>query len=91
MHGVVASRTAAGDWILGATATLRKRESMRLSRLAESQEAEQWWHAERQKILDGELVPEVTEMYAQSLSFPKFDGEFRRFWQVPADFRFGED
>ena len=37
-----------------------------------------------------DFAPEVHEMYSQSLSFAKFDGEFRRFWQVPADFNFGE-
>jgi len=30
-------------------------------------------------------------MYSQSLSFAKFDGEFRRFWQVPADFSFSKE
>ena len=30
-------------------------------------------------------------MYEQSMSFAKFDTEFRKFWQVPAAFNFPKE
>lgn len=88
MHGVVAVQDASGIWQLDAAATTAKRAGLRRQRLAESMPAEAWWHAERTKVLSKDMFPEVHEMYAQSLSFAKFDGEFRRFWQVPTNFAF---
>ena len=90
MHGVVATRNATGDWVIDVDATNAKRTALRQARLAESQPVEAWWQAERARVLACDFAPEVHEMYAQSLSFAKFDGEFRRFWQVPATFTFGE-
>ena len=91
MHGVVASQNADGDWTLDAAATTAKRAALRKARLDESQPAADWWQQERNKVLAKDFVPEVHEMYSQSLSFAKFDGEFRRFWQVPAEFNFSKE
>lgn len=91
MHGVVATQDANGDWQLEAAATRAKRAQLRQARLAESVDVAQWWASERTKVLAKDMMQEVHEMYAQSLSFPKFDGEFRRFWQVPADFVFNRE
>ena len=91
MHGVVAAQDSNGNWQLDVEATRAKRAQLRQARLAESVDVAQWWVVERTKVLAKDMVPEVHEMYAQSLSFPKFDGEFRRFWQVPADFVFNRE
>ncbi len=91
MHGVVAMQDGAGQWQLDREATLAKRADLRRQRLAESIPAEQWWREERRAVEARDFVPEVTEMYGQSLSFPKFRDEFTRFWQLPADFSCGEE
>ena len=91
MHGVVATQNATGDWVLDAAATTAKRAALRKARLDDSLSAADWWQQERAKVLAKDVVPEVHEMYSQSLSFAKFDGEFRRFWQIPADFSFSKE
>ena len=77
-----------GVWHLDAKATEVERANLRNERLAGSQPAEEWWAAERERVVAKEFVPEVLEMYEQSLSFAKFDREFRGFWQVEDDFLF---
>ena len=91
MHGVVAQCDARGDWQVDAAATAAKRVTLRALRLSESQSAADWWRSERAGVLAKDFLPQVHEMYCQSLSFAKFDAEFRRFWQVPADFSFNKD
>ena len=91
MHCVVASQDGNGQWHLDTQARLDKRAALRSGRLAESTPAEQWWREERRQVEARNFVPEVTEMYGQSLSFAKFRDEFTRFWQLPADFSCGEE
>ena len=91
MHGVVATQAAAGQWQLDAAATTAKRAELRRQRLAESVPAEQWWKSVRQQVTARNFVPEVFEMYGQSLSFAKFRKEFTGFWALPIDFVFGEE
>ena len=91
MHGVVAQQDARGEWQVDAAATAAKRVTLRALRLSESQSAADWWESERATVLAKDFAPQVHEMYCQSLSFAKFDGEFRRFWQVPAEFSFNKE
>jgi hypothetical protein len=91
MFGVVATQSADGSWQLDAAATDAKRRELRAARLAESQDPADWWATERKQVLAQDFVPEVREMYAQSLSFAKFDREFRDFWQVPESFKFSAE
>jgi N-methylhydantoinase B/acetone carboxylase alpha subunit len=91
MHGVVAHRDADGAWRLDAEGTARWRAELRQARLAESVDVEDWWRSERERVEARDFLPEVHEMYAQSLAFDKFRREFTGFWQLPADFGFDED
>jgi len=88
MHGVVATQDAGGVWQLDAKATEAERANLRKERVAGSQPADEWWAEERERVVAKDFVPEVHEMYEQSLSFAKFDREFRGFWQVDEDFVF---
>ncbi len=90
LHGIVAMQDADGTWQLDAEATTACRAELRRARLSESSPAEAWWHEERARVLDHDVIPEVAEMYRQSMSFAKFDDEFRRFWQLPDAFAFAE-
>ncbi|MCZ6893711.1 MAG: hydantoinase B/oxoprolinase family protein [Gammaproteobacteria bacterium] len=91
MHGVVAVQAADDGWTLDAAATELKRADLRQARLDESIDVEQWWRSERKQVEAKSFLPEVSEMYQQSLSFDKFKNEFMGFWQMPVDFSFGED
>jgi N-methylhydantoinase B/acetone carboxylase alpha subunit len=91
LYGVIAQRDSAGTWQLDGAATAARRAEMRRARLDESQSVEAWWHEERARVLARDFIPEVREMYEQSLSFAKFDHEFRKFWQVPAEFHFPKE
>lgn len=91
MHGVIAAQDGDGVWQLDVEGTAAKRVELRRQRLAQSVPAEQWWKEERVQVEARAFVPEVVEMYGQSLSFAKFRDEFTRFWQLPADFSCGEE
>ena len=91
MHGVVAAQDDDGVWVLDGAATEEKRAALRRARLDESVDVEQWWKTERAQIQAKAFVPEVAEMYQQSLDFDKFRNEYLGFWQLPADFGFGEE
>ncbi len=87
MHGVVARQDGAGQWQLDERRG-HARQARRPARRAPAQSlpAEQWWREERKAVEARDFVPEVTEMYGQSLSFAKFRDEFTRFWQLPGRF-----
>ncbi|MEQ8497213.1 MAG: hydantoinase, partial [Gammaproteobacteria bacterium] len=91
MHGIVAHQGADGSWTLDADATAARRAELREARLEESMPVENWWFAERERVLAQDFEPEVREMYAQSLAFDKFRREFSGFWQVDEHIDFGED
>ena len=86
MHGVVASQNETGMWQLDPDGTSAKRAALRQARLDTSESIEDWWHSERKKVREKSFLPEVGVMYAQSLSFGKFNREFRGFWQLGDDY-----
>jgi len=86
MNGVVAVQDDDGVWQLDGSATIEKRAALRQARLDESRDAESWWHEERAQVVTRDFSPEVREMYAQSLSFEKFNLEFRGFWQLESGY-----
>jgi len=90
MNGVIATRDESGEWHLDEAATREKRAALRQARLDGSEDVETWWRRERDLIAAKDFKPEVREMYAQSLSFEKFNREFCGFWQVEAGYNLGE-
>jgi len=73
------------------TVDMTKTEQLRSeelgARLAEGAPVSEWWKQERERILNREFVPEVLEMYRDSMRLsPKWKEEFATFWQLPADF-----
>lgn len=88
LYGVVATRAADGSWSLDAAATEQRRAANGAERKAKAMPASEWWKAERKKVLDKALIEPVADMYRGSMSFAKFDREYRGFWQLPADFQF---
>lgn len=90
LYGVVARRDEQGVWRLDEAGTEALRREMRAARLRDSQPVEAWWREERARVLERDFAPEVQQMYYESLSFAKFDREFRGFWQLPDAFAFEE-
>ena len=90
MNGVIALQNDTGEWQLDTDATTAKRRTLREARLSESQNVEDWWHSERRTIIDKAFTPEVQEMYAQSMSFEKFNLEFCGFWQLEPGYTLDE-
>jgi acetone carboxylase alpha subunit len=86
MNGVIARQDETGTWQLDADATTAKRQELLKARLDESQHVADWWQSERQAITDKAFKPEIKEMYAQSISFEKFNLEFRGFWQLDSGY-----
>ena len=83
LYGVVA-----GD----PQATEARREEMREERAARAVPVREWMAAERQRLLDGELIEPVKRMYAESLRLSdRWAAEFREFWDLPDDFDYDID
>jgi N-methylhydantoinase B/acetone carboxylase alpha subunit len=58
-------------------------------RLEQTVPASEWWEAQRERVLAGELIAPVTEMLAESMRLsPRFAAEYRGFWDLPEDFEF---
>ena len=49
----------------------------------------EWWAAERERVLAGELIEPVKVGYEESMKLsPRWAAEFRGFWDLPEDFEF---
>ena len=88
LYGVVGTQDANGVWSLDAAATQKRRTEIRAERKAKALPAKEWWKKQRAKVLDHAFIEPVVDMYRGSMSFPKFDREFRNFWQLPQKFQF---
>jgi hypothetical protein len=68
-------------------ATQRLRQERRRERAEEAVPVREWMPAERQRVLDGDLIEPVKRMYAESLRLSeRWAAEFRAFWDLPEDF-----
>jgi len=86
VYGVVANKNADGTWTIDAAATEKKRAEIRKQRLAKGRPVSEWWQDERRKVLDRGFSEVIADMYRGSMSFAKFDNEFRSFWALDSDF-----
>lgn len=85
LYGVVATRDAAGEWHVDDAATAARRAAIRRERAAAPAVAD-WWPTERERVVAGDFIEPIADMYRGSTSFAKFDAEFRGFWQLPDDY-----
>jgi N-methylhydantoinase B len=85
VYGVVVGEDGEPD----AEATRRRREELRRGRLERAVPARQWWEAQRERILAGEISHPLRVMYAESMKLsPRWAAEYRGFWDLPEDFEF---
>lgn len=91
VYGVVLR--PAGDGLQGvdAAATAARRAAIRKERLAASVPTSEWMKAEREKILAKDAGVHVQQMFAASFKLgPRFEKDFRAFWDLPEDWKLME-
>jgi N-methylhydantoinase B/acetone carboxylase alpha subunit len=65
------------------------REGARRRRLERSVPAQEWWAAQRERVLAQDLIEPVKVMLSESMRLePGWAAEFRGFWDLPEDFDF---
>ena len=65
------------------------RDAYRRRRLERGRPAREWWAAERERVLAGDVIDAVKVGYAESMKLSeRFAAEFRGFWDLPEDFTF---
>lgn len=75
------------EWEIDGDATKKLREKKRKERLSRGVPVEQWWQQSRQRLLDKDLDPLLTEMYRSSMKLSgDFTREYKDFWALPNDF-----
>ena len=76
-------------WSVDEEATARRRDSIRKQRGAKSVPFDEFYEAQRNKVLAGDLIGPVKEMLAGSMELSTTWGaSFREFWKLPEDFTF---
>jgi N-methylhydantoinase B/acetone carboxylase alpha subunit len=74
-------------WSLDPEATRKKREAIKTLRQERSVSFAEFYAAERQKIIQGNLTEPVKEMFRESMELsPEWAREYRTFWNLPEDF-----
>jgi len=92
VYGAVATQDARGRWHVDADGTEARRKDIRKERLARSVPTREWTKQERERILEKHASSQVKHMFATSFGLSKkFLGEFRAFWNLPADWNLTED
>ena len=87
VYGVVAQQDAEGRWTVDPEATAERRKEIRRRRLERAVDTEEFVRKERQRLLDGELIEPVREMYRSSLALSEhWRARFLEAWQLPDDF-----
>ncbi len=88
LYGVVANVDDKGFWLLDAKATEKRRAEIMAERRRRALPAAEWWKTQRRKVVEKNLIEPVRDMYRGSMSFAKFDREYRGFWQLDNEFQF---
>ena len=92
IYGVVATMGADGYWNVDEEATKAKRAAIRKARIATAKPTREWMKTEREKILRKEAGTQVQQMFAASFKLgPRFEEQFRVFWDLPTDWSLHEE
>jgi N-methylhydantoinase B/oxoprolinase/acetone carboxylase alpha subunit/acetone carboxylase gamma subunit len=85
VYGVVGG----SDGEVDDAATSRRREEIRRTRLADAEPVGDWYARERERVLAGEIIGPLKDMYAESMKLsPRWAAEYRGFWDLDEDFQF---
>ncbi|WP_024279573.1 hydantoinase B/oxoprolinase family protein [Xanthobacter sp. 126] len=92
VYGVVVKKGAGGLVVVDEAATKAARADIRKARLAKSVPTREWMKGEREKILAKDAGTQVQQMFAASFKLgPKFEREFRSFWDLPESWVLNEE
>ena len=82
---------AAKEWRVDPQGSARRRDAKRAERLARAVPVEDWWRRSRRRLLNHDIDPMLSEMYASSMRLSEpFTTEFKEFWALPEDWTPGE-
>ena len=80
---------AQDTWTLDKEATRKAREEIRAERRGRSVSYSEFFDAQHERIITGNLTQPVKTMYTESMELsPSWATEFRQFWKLPENFRF---
>lgn len=92
VYGVLVRKGPDGLVAVDEAATKAARAQIRKDRIAKSVPTREWMKGEREKILAKEAGTQVQQMFAASFKLgPKFEREFRSFWDLPESWVLNED
>ncbi|MFG1200900.1 hydantoinase B/oxoprolinase family protein [Xanthobacter aminoxidans] len=92
VYGVVVKKGAGGLVVVDEAATKAARADIRKARIAKSVPTREWMKGEREKILAKDAGTQVQQMFAASFKLgPKFEREFRAFWDLPESWVLNEE
>ncbi|MCL6576791.1 hydantoinase B/oxoprolinase family protein [Kyrpidia sp.] len=87
VYGIVASRDIHGGFVVDRKKSEAKRAEIRRNRRERSVDFAEFYHRERNRVLNGELTPVVRAMYAELADVgPRWWEEYRAVWQLPEEF-----
>ncbi len=85
----VAVKSQNGNYIIDKKETDKLRKSIRKNRKEKAVPVKEWWTKQHERILKGQLEPEVKEMMADCMkNSGAFAEDFRKFWALPEGFSF---
>jgi N-methylhydantoinase B/acetone carboxylase alpha subunit len=88
IYGVIARNTN-GKWEVDTSVSAAKRNEIRELRRQTSIPFKEWWHREREKVLQKEFPdPLLNQLYTDGLKWSKWQKEFTAFWQTDQDYKF---
>jgi acetone carboxylase alpha subunit len=88
VYGVVLVEAGDGRKGVDPEATEARRRAIRRERLEQSVPTQEWMARERERILAKDAGLQVQQMYAASFKLgPRFEQQFRSFWNLPADWQ----
>jgi len=92
VYGAVLLQNEKGVWSVDAEKTKTRRAEIRKERLRRAVPVKTWMRDERERIVTKHASLPVRHMYATSFGLSKkFYAEFKKFWDLPADWELTED
>jgi len=77
------------EWTVDAEQTEKLRADIKTKRKSRAVPVREWWHKERDKVLQGDISEKTLEIYQDCMPrSAKFASEVREFWQLPSDYLF---
>ena len=88
VYGAVAKVAAGGECRIDTEASDKAREEIRKKRKSRAVSAKEFWKRERSKVMAKQFSHmDISNMYKDTLQYPKWHKEFYGFWQLSEDYK----